>query len=155
MMAYITMSDKTQESNFKLTAQAPATASREELLREFIEVPRDMWGEIVPHMQIRVEGTDGRIRTGGYIVSVSREADGSFRVSNFPYRGANYKEFTFKWGDLQRVWKRIDRFSRFEIARLQSQLDSTNQVVQALQSKTQILESAVTKLVKMMRTDKK
>lgn len=166
------MADAADEE-FTLIPEPTVEKTREELLTNFIEIPRDKWEDFIAGMQIRLEGTDGKLRTGGYIVGIMSVGDGDvqskvFRVSNFPKRAArqpNYKEFNFKWSDITRVWKRIDRFSYFEMLRAQAAikalaeqvviLQRANEAFEArnakLERKTAALEAAISKIIAGLR----
>src|SRR4051812_8434739 len=164
-----------KDTDFTLIPDAIATSgkSREELLEDYIEIPKAKWNKMIKGMQIRVECNDGKIRTGGFLIGIVLDENNGdtdtadtvatdsattlptdtskkvFLVSNFVRHGPGYKEFRFKWKVVTHVWKHLDRFSYFEIMRLSDVIAEQYNDVQRLKKKTAALESAISKLIEI------
>lgn len=137
---------------------------RDELLKNHIEIPRSLWDELIPGMQVKYEGTDGKIRTGGFVIAIidvkdteTGVAEKAIRISNFPRKFANkqgYTEFNVRFKNITKLWKYIDRFSFFEFMRVQEiikhikeRIDKSDARVESINTRVVNIEKKVDKIL--------
>ena len=130
--------------------------SREELLKNHIEIARENWEELISGMQIRYEGTDGKMRVGGFVVAIIETKDPdtgkpekTIRISNIPKKYAkgkkDYVEFNVRFNLINKLWKAIDRFSYFELIKIQNILRYTKERLDRTEERLAAIEKQLSR----------
>lgn len=138
--------------DFTLTPKVKTTdRTKEDLLKGHMEVSREYWDELIPGMQVRYEGKDGKMRVGGFVVAIIETKDPetgnpekTMRLSNIPKRYAkgkkDYVEFNVRFNTINKLWKAIDKFSYFELTRVQNILRSIKDRMDTMEDRISLLE---------------
>lgn len=100
----------------------------------YIDVPRNLWNDLILNMQIKIDDTTGKEVGRGFIISIKDDLITFANMLRYLSKKSKaYKVYTINFNQIGKLWKYIDRLSLVEITRLQGMIKLNHKRITVLE----------------------